>query len=150
MGPRQGRKERGRVGASFQHSSQKGRDVFKQCVCNNWNKAGGSQVSEQRSESWCFVVHHGHLLSRCPISPHCLHFCPFSCLFTDGAKWVLPINPPQLLCSQNSLTESCIRDGEGDSQHFRYIQDAPPPPLKAGPGPILLLGFPSAFVGLRS
>lgn len=96
-------------------------------------------VSERRSESWCFVVHHGRLFSRRTIFPHCLHFCPFSCLLPDGAEWVLPINPLQLLFSQNRLIESCTRDGgRGLSQHARRIQDAPTPPLKAGPGSVLL------------
>lgn len=50
MGPGEGR----RVGASFQHSSQKERAYFPSSVCKrNWNKAGGLQeapVLEERTE----------------------------------------------------------------------------------------------------
>lgn len=68
-------------------------------------------VSELRTESWCFMVHHSHLWRRHTIFLHCLHFNLFFLLSPRWSpEWALLIHPLQLLFSQERLVEPCTGD----------------------------------------
>lgn len=95
------------MGSSFQHSSQKERDVFSSSVCNRIGikqEAPALDEGQNVSASWFSTGRH-------IVPPHC-HRGPFSCSPPGWSpEWALLIILPQLLWSQEGLAESCTSDG---------------------------------------
>lgn len=132
MGPGQGRKERGKSGSFIPHSSQQGGETFPSSVCNNWNKAGGSQVvSERRSESQCVVVCHSICAADSPVPP-LPPFLPLFLLVPGWSRCVLPVSP-----SAAALQSERLR-----ILHQRRVRRLPQPTAHSG--------CPSASSGSRT
>lgn len=121
MGPGQEERRGGRVGASFHIPLRKGERHF-QAACvtigikqevHRWFLSEG----QNRGALWFATasVRQTHQF------PHCLQFCPFSCLFPDGAGACCLSAPPQLLCSQNASV-----------LHQRRLRALPQPSARSG------------------
>lgn len=141
-GPWAGKKGEGKSGSFIPAFLSERETAFSSSLCNNWNKAGGSQVVLNGGQSWCFVVHHNYLWSRHTISPHWLHFGLFFLLAPRQPRVGAAYQPPAAALSSGRpcrvLHQRWVRE---TALHAACVQDAPPP-SESGARAALLSEFP--------